>query len=150
MSHFSRRRFLQVAGCLLLVGPLPASSEVASSELESFLALSAELCGYAVEELDPNLGRLYFVSLEASEPGSLQRLLSSVGRPAGVQKLEASGLLKEPGMLDLTYRLTELWYSGVRPTHTGSEAVAYKDALGWKSIDFSKPPTYCGAPWGRL
>jgi len=114
MTKTFSRRALLAGGLGIFLLPLLASAQ--DSETEAFLKLSAELTGFPREQLDPQLARLYLSSLREVEPGT----------PEERQR-----------------RITEMWYTGLRGTYTGSERCAYEGALAWKSLIPTRPPGYC-------
>jgi Membrane bound FAD containing D-sorbitol dehydrogenase len=120
---------------------------VKAGQLDSFLDFSAELCGFPKSDLDPQVGELYLRTLEAVEPGSWESLLALVDNQTALSTLQRSGALNDPALETLCRRIIELWYSGVRSTLLGSQACCYEQALGWKALDFTKPPTFCGPVW---
>ena len=128
---------------------LPANS----LRLEQFLLLSAILTGF--NNLDPQLGRVYLQSLASSSEFevSLPELYAEAGLDEGatavaLTDLEAAGIFEQEGTQKLADKIIELWYTGTYTNAEGETAVAtYVDALAWKSLDFTKPPTICGEPY---
>lgn len=141
-----------------IILPSPAPAETAAGvpseeeQLADFLALSALLTG--VENLNPELGRIYLASLRTSAEleVSMAQLLESAGlrsdAPATtLAALEATGILAKEQARQLANRIVEMWYTGIYTNPAGEEVVAtYVDALAWQTLRFTKPKTICGRP----
>ena len=120
--------------------------------LEQFLVLSAVLTG--VEELSPELGRVYMQSLQASDEFdvTLDELYRQAGfveetPPSSIEALQENGLFESEATSSLSDKIIEYWYTGVYTTPEGESMVAtYVDALAWKALNFTKPNSICGSP----
>lgn len=124
-----------------------------SLALEKFLALSAVLTG--IPNLNPEQGRVYLQSLATSPDFNVsltelyeQANLADVGAAASVDALDEAGIFVQEETKKLADKIIEYWYTGTYTDGDGETAVAtYVDALAWKVLDFTKPPTICGAPY---
>lgn len=134
----SRRAFLILTAGLtaslpgLTVGPawgapLDPSRPRPAEPLERFLELSRELTGFV--QLDPALGREYWLALSDWEP-ALVRLLS--GQEVSPQE---RGTVSE--------LVIESWYTGTVPTPQGTRTVTYEGALAWACMARQRPVTCC-------
>jgi hypothetical protein len=136
----------------------PATAEATATlspdglQLEEFLALSAVLTG--IENLDPVLGHVYLQSLQASSDFevSLAELYEragfrAAGPPTDVEALANAGTFAAETTQKLADKIIEYWYTGVYDTAGGEQAVAtFVDALAWKALHYTKPPTICASP----
>lgn len=124
-----------------------------SLALEKFLMLSAVLTG--IPNLNPEQGRIYLRSLASSSDFNVsltdlyeQANLANVGAASSLTALEEAGIFAQEGTKKLADKIIEYWYTGTYTNAEGETAVAtYADALAWKVLDFTKPPTICGAPY---
>jgi len=132
---------------------LPSSQSPIPSEegaLTSFLALSALLTG--VPMLDPGVGSLYLAHLQATNGLGLAALYAQAGfttaaPPPTLQAIEAAGIFADEAMQQLADQIIALWYTGKYQDAQGNDiVVTFVDALAWKILDFTKPPTICGSP----
>ena len=144
----------------LLPSPVPslrteAVPSPSQPSLEGFLALSALLTG--IENLNPQIGRIYLDSLAASTPAevSLADLYRQAGFaeadkttwPGSIEELEQRGIFAQDTTRALADKIIEYWYSGVYETANGEQAVAtFADALVWRAVRYTKPLTLCAAP----
>ena len=138
-----------------LPSPVPATLPAAPSDdlpIDQFLALSAVLTG--VPTLNPDLGRIYLQSLQASPDFTVTvtELYEQAGfrtdaPPPTIATLESAGLFAQEATRTLADRIIDLWYTGVYTNTEGEETVAtYVDALAWQTLAFTKPTTICGYP----
>ena len=138
-----------------LPSPMPTTAPAtadADLPLAQFLALSAMLTG--VPNLNPDLGRIYLQSLQASPDFTVTvlDLYEQAGFRADapaptITVLENAGLFAEEASRRLADRIIELWYTGVYTDDQGEEMVAtHVDALAWRTLAFTKPTTICGYP----
>nr|AGC71485.1 hypothetical protein [uncultured bacterium A1Q1_fos_1880] len=138
-----------------LPSPVPATPPTAPTDelpLAQFLALSAVLTG--VPTLNPELGRIYLQSLQASPDFTVTvpELYDQAGfradaPPPTIAMLESTGLFTQEATRTLADRIIELWYTGVYTNAQGEATVAtYVDALAWQTLAFTKPTTICGYP----
>lgn len=118
--------------------------------LDQFLQLSSLLTG--VENLDPELGKLYLQVLQSGGTGgsTLSAAYSAASSgsntlPKDIEALTKSGFFKQPGVSDLAVQITDMWYSGVYNQNGQDHVATYVDALAWKVLHFTKPPTTCAA-----
>ena len=120
--------------------------------LEAFLALSAVLTG--VENLNPVLGQVYLQALQTSTdfdttPAELYEQAGFTGAtpPDSADALSDRGIFDQESTRNLADKIIEYWYTGICDTSGGEQAVAtFVDALAWKTLNFTKPPTICGSP----
>lgn len=140
---------------VVLPSPVPATPPPATTEdvpLTEFLALSTLLTG--VPNLNPELGRLYLQSLQASHEVAVtvtdlyaQAGLRSAAPPTTVAALEATDFFTQEATRCLADKIIELWYTGIYTNPAGEETVAtFVDALAWQTLAFTKPMTICGYP----
>lgn len=138
-----------------LPSPVPATPPAAPPDdlpLAQFLTLSAVLTG--VPNLNPDLGRIYLQSLQASADFTVtvQELYEQGGfradaPPPTIAMLERAGLFAQEATRTLADRIIDLWYTGVYTNTQGEETVAtHVDALAWQTLVFTKPTTLCGYP----
>lgn len=128
----------------------PPAATDADLSLAQFLALSAVLTG--VTNLNPELGRIYLHSLQASPDliVTVPQLYEQAGfradaPPPTITMLESAGLFAEAATRNLADRIIDLWYTGVYTNAQGEETVAtHVDALSWRALAFTKPTTICG------
>ncbi len=127
-----------------------SSAAVDGDALVTFLALSVLLTG--VQELDPTVGAIYLAHLQATQATELAAFSEQAGflaqtPPATLEAVEETGLFAQEPMRQLADRIIELWYTGQSQDAQGEAVVVtFVDALAWKVLDFTKPPTICGAP----
>lgn len=137
-----------------LPSPAPTTAPAVDADLPvtQFLALSAVLTG--VPNLNPDLGRLYLQSLQASPDFTITvpELYTQAGFRADapaptIAALEEAGLFAAEASRRLADRIIDLWYTGVYTNEQGEDAVAtHVDALAWRTLAFTKPTTICGYP----
>ena len=112
----------------------------AQETLQRFRALSARLTGFPAETLDPGLADgLIDAIVEAGDGAGLERLLSDTVSDAGAAD-------------ELARRIVVAWYSGIHPAAGTTSARDYRQALVWRTLDFTKPPGTCSAvpgDWSR-
>jgi hypothetical protein len=120
-------------------------------QLEQFLTLSAILTG--ISNLNPVLGRVYMQSLQGAADFELslpelfeQAGFASGGAPEDIGALEASGFFDDESTRTLADAIIERWYTGVYQQAAENRVATFVDSLAWKALDFTKPPTICGAP----
>jgi hypothetical protein len=118
--------------------------------LEAFLALSSVLTGY--DQLDPELGAIYLRSLQDNPEfgGGLEALyeqagVAAGGQPDGIEALEQAGVFEQEQSRALADKIITLWYTGIYDQGEEQAVATFVDALAWKSITFTKPPTICGS-----
>ncbi len=127
----------------------PAAASEAGA-LATFLALSALLTGVSL--LDPGLGSLYLAHWQATNASGLTALYEQAGftsetPPATLQALEGTGIFDNESMQQVADQIITLWYTGKYQNAEGEAVVVtFVDALAWKILDFTKPPTICGSP----
>jgi hypothetical protein len=134
----------------LLPSPMPGAETPFPQDLASFLALSSVLTGF--DDLDPELGQVYLHSLQENPEfsGGLPRLYEGAGMiegsaPGSIADLESAGLFSEEASRSLADHIIELWYTGLYGQEDEQTVATFVDALAWKSITFTKPPTICGS-----
>jgi hypothetical protein len=116
--------------------------------LDQFLALSSQLTG--VENLDPGLGQIYLMALESGTQGSSSladvyaAASSGSNQPQDVDALQAGGFFDQQGVGELADSIIEMWYTGVYQLDGEDHVATFVDALAWKVLHFTKPPTICG------
>jgi hypothetical protein len=107
-----------------------------------------------VDNLSPELGRIYLQSLQASDEFavSVSDLYEQAGfgtdtPPTTITALEAAGMFSQETTRPLADSIIELWYTGIYTNEEGEETVAtFVDALAWQTLAFTKPMTICGYP----
>ena len=97
--------------------------------LPQFMALSMRLTEAA--DLDAGIGEKFLGGFLAS------------GQGAGLAGLAAGA--SEP---ELESAIIAAWYSGVYDTGRGKAVAGFEQALLWKALTFTKPPTDCGGETG--
>ena len=126
------------------------TAAVDADVLATFLAISSLLTG--VPELDPGIGASYLAHLQATNAPALAALYEQAGftgesAPTTLAALEETGVFEQEAMQQLAEQIIELWYTGQYQDEQGEAVVVtFVDALAWKLLDFTKPPTLCGSP----
>ena len=116
--------------------------------LNAFLRLSSVLTG--IKHLNPILGQVYLQHLQdtgaAIESLLEQALVTDPNQPppAGIADLEAAGIFSQEQTSKLADQIIEMWYSGQISAGDQTTVVTFVDALAWKALTFTKPPTICG------
>ena len=135
MAQTIARRSLIIGGAsaaTLAVFPLRASAQDAIT-VDQFRALSAQLTGVAVMELD------------ATAAGKLLAGFISMGRGGELARL-AAGRRGTRGTL--ANDIVAAWYSGRYMTRAGAAAIDLRNALVWNALHFTKPRGECGGVTG--
>jgi hypothetical protein len=123
--------------------------QVGSMTFDQFMQFSSLLTG--VDNLSPELGQVYFQTLQAgaksgSALSAAYAAASSVSNtlPKDTAALSQSGFFEKEGMNDLAIQIADMWYSGVYNLNGEDHVATFVDALAWKVLHFTKPPTICG------
>ena len=114
LAALSATAVASAAGCAA-VPPRPATAD---GGLDRFMTLSRRLTG--VEDLDPELARLYLAALEA----------------AGAWPGRDEAAAAEAVVL--------AWYTGGVGAGREATIVTYPGALAWSTLTFTKAPSVCG------
>ncbi len=116
--------------------------------LEEFLQFSSLLTG--VDNLDPNLGRVYLQALASGEQQgpTLAEVYGAASSGSGplpqdVDALAGAGFFDQEGYGALADQIINMWYSGVATVGEETVVVTFVDALAWKVLHFTKPLTIC-------
>lgn len=119
----SRRAFLAALSSTALVCAAGCATarpgpSTADAGLDRFMALSRRLTG--VDDLDPELGRLYLAALEATGvwPGRDEQAAADA--------------------------IVVAWYTGGVGAGRAATIVTYPGALAWRTLSFTKAPSVCG------
>ena len=138
----------------VLPGPLGTPAPTATGmpdgaiSLDQFMQLSTQLTG--VENLDLGLGQIYLQALQAGAQGgsSLADVYSAASSgsnmPQDVETLQQSGFFDQDAVGELADSILEMWYTGVYQIDGEDYVATFVDALAWKTLAFTKPPTICG------
>ena len=130
----NRREFL-LAGLAAAIAAAGASGfpaalfAAAPATLPQFMALSMRLTEAA--DLDAGIGEKFLGGFLAS------------GQGAGLAELVAGA--SEP---ELESAVIAAWYSGIYDTGRVKAVAGFEQALLWKALTFTKPPTDCGGETG--
>lgn len=129
-----------------VASPYPASN-ITASDVNRFLYLSTILTGFS--DLNPELAHTYMQNLSGDV--SLPELYEQANFPEQAQEftleqLQQSGVFEDEAMRSLLNEITNYWYTGTYQNGDSTVVATYTDALAWKSLDFTKPRTICGAP----
>ena len=130
----SRREFL-LAGLATAITAAAANGfpaalfAAAPVTLPQFMALSMRLTEAA--DLDAGIGEKFLGGFLAS------------GQGAGLAGLAAGA--SEP---ERESAIIAAWYSGIYDTGRGKSVAGFEQALLWKALTFTKPPTDCGGETG--
>ena len=118
LAALSSTAVVSVAGCASVL-PTRGAADVG---LDRFMALSRRLTG--VDDLDPELGRLYLAALEATGvwPGRDERAAAEA--------------------------IVVAWYTGGVGAGREATIVSYPAALAWSTLTFTKAPSVCGGGLG--
>jgi hypothetical protein len=133
-SMASRREFL-LTGLAAAIAAASASGfpaalfAAAPVTLPQFMALSVRLTEAA--DLDTGIGEKFLGGFLASGQGA-----ALAGLVAGVSEPE------------LESAIIAAWYSGVYDTGQGKAVASFEQALLWKALTFTKPPSDCGGEMG--
>jgi hypothetical protein len=126
-----------------------------ASSVDEFLRLSAVLTGVNVQDLNPDLGRLYLESLQARPNLAItladlydQAGFRSSAPPQSLDALAKSGVLAQGQLRSLADKIVEYWYTGLSETDSGPAVATFTDALAWKVLPWTKPPSFCGGAMG--
>jgi hypothetical protein len=135
IQSISRRSMLAagasaVTALLNLSRPAEAQRNIT---VDQFRALSAELTGVGVADLD------------AAVAGQLLAGFLSLGRGPELLVLAADPRARGGSLAN---EVVAAWYSGNYQTSTGAAAFDLTAALLWKSLDFTKPRGTCGGATG--
>jgi hypothetical protein len=133
-SRLTRRGLLAggtaVAAWLCL--PLPQAR--AAEGFERFMQISRNLTGIA--ELDPSVGERIYELLAMAD-----RMEVLIGQSDEDEDAEGA---REGLEVDVI----SAWYSGAVETDKGPKLAAYRDALMWEALDFTKPFGDCSRDFG--
>jgi hypothetical protein len=121
-----------------------------SISLEEFLQFSSLLTG--VDDLDPALGRIYLEALQAGggpDGPSLAEVYAAASSgsgpaPGDIEALSGTGFFEQEGLGSTADQIITMWYTGVYMLDDEEHVATYVDALAWKVLHFTKPPTICG------
>ncbi|MDC3960477.1 sugar dehydrogenase complex small subunit [Polyangium jinanense] len=151
-----RRGFLGGLSALFAASLLPACGSdepVVDGPLARFLALSALLTGF--ENLPRAHGQIYLDALRASPEQSvaLDELYAEAGyggesSPGSLADLEAKGTFTDARLRAVADTIILNWYTGVYEGASGPEVATYTDALTWRALDYTNPPSECGGLTG--
>lgn len=151
-----RRGFLGGLSALFAASLVPACGSddpIVDGPLDRFLALSALLTGF--ESLPRAHGQIYLDALRATEEQSqaLDDLYGQAGydsesRPGSLADLEARGIFADARLRDVADAIILNWYTGVYEGASGPEVATYTDALTWRALDYTNPPSQCGGLTG--
>ena len=136
VSHaLNRRSFTLFCGSAGVAAAFGAALPK-SSELEPFRKLSAELTGFPVSALDPQLSA---------------RLLQALVAGGCRKELKRRVLAPGPEFGGLETEIIAAWYSGVTPAPSGPVVGTFQAALIWPALGFATPPGVCSAPqdWSK-
>jgi len=130
----SRREFLLtgLAAAIAAAGASgfpPALFAAAAVTLPQFMALSMRLTETA--DLDAEVGEKFLGGFLAS------------GQSAGLAALVAGASDSE-----LESAIVAAWYSGLYDTGQGKAVAGFEQALLWKALTYTKPPSDCGGEMG--
>jgi Membrane bound FAD containing D-sorbitol dehydrogenase len=126
---------------------------IADAPIDRFLALSVLLTGF--EALDRGQGQIYLDALRASADQSkalddlyVKAGYSSESRPGSLADLEAKGIFADDRLTAVADAIILNWYTGVYDGATGPEVATYTEALTWRALDYTNPPSLCGGSPG--
>ncbi len=131
-AKLTRRSFAALCSAVPALAALGAT-EPEAEEVETFLAVSARLTGFAAAELDANFAAGLLAALHASE--QRPQLLALLGG-------ESSPALEED--------IISAWYTGALPLASGPVIAALQGALVWQAAAFAMPRGVCAGAgtWG--
>ncbi|MDI3290931.1 sugar dehydrogenase complex small subunit [Polyangium sp. 15x6] len=150
-----RRGFLGGVSALFAASLVPACSDdpVVDGPLARFLSLSALLTGF--ENLPRAHGQIYLDALRASAEQSLalDELYAEAGygretSPGSLADLEAKGTFDDARLRAVADAIILNWYTGVYEGASGPEVATYTEALTWRALDYTNPPSECGGLTG--
>lgn len=128
----------------------PQPQQEGAITLEQFLAFSSLLTGF--DALDQELGRVYLRALQSGEDSAsvLTAAYSAASAgsntlPPDAEALAGAGFFEQQEMSDMAAQIAGMWYSGVYQQDGEDRVATYVDALAWKALHFTKPPTICGS-----
>ncbi len=129
-----------------VASPYPAS-DMTASDVNRFLQLSALLTGFS--DLNPELASTYMQNLsgEVSLPELYERAnFPEQAQEFTLEQLQQTGVFEDEEMRSVVNNIVNYWYTGTYQNGDSTVVATYTDALAWKSLDFTKPRTICGAP----
>lgn len=118
-----------------------------SISLDEFMQFSSLLTG--VDNLDPNLGRIYLDALQSStqQGPTLAEVYGAASSgsnpPQDVEALGSAGFFDQEGVGALADQIITMWYTGVYQIGDEVRVATFVDALAWKVLTFTKPLTIC-------
>lgn len=125
----------------------PAPVVKGSISLEQFMQFSSLLTG--VDNLDPNLGRIYLTALQSGTPQGPTLVdvygaaSSGSNPPQDLEALNSAGFFNQEGYGALADQIITMWYTGVYKIGDEERVATFVDALAWKVLTFTKPLTIC-------
>lgn len=135
-----------------LASAIPAAEAAAAITLNNFLTLSSLLTG--VENLDPDVGKVYFETLQAN--AASRKELADLLRRSGMgsanpaktlNQLAATGVFQNKALRTVADTITEYWFTGTYDSQGGPRVAAWTGALAWTTT-YTKAMGLCGGPTG--
>jgi hypothetical protein len=144
-----RRRDLLITAALLAAARPGRSIAAAAIDPVRFQAISAKLCGVALDDLE-FAKAIETELLGDTVPADLLALLDLV---AATPSASLDAAISGHGLDALANRIVAVWYSGM--TYNGMtglpgavRVLSFTSAAAWTATGYAKPPTYCGLQFG--
>ena len=133
------------------------SRESSALSLAEFLQLSVVLTGF--DNLNRDLGQIYLESLQARPNPAItlvelygQAGFRSAAPPKSLEELAHRGVFKADPPRALANKIITYWYTGIYDKDGQPAVATFTDALAWKALTYTKPPSVCGGAvgyWGE-
>jgi hypothetical protein len=128
MNELGRRAFLMIAAMVSPLETLRRAVQQPSSELDTFLAVSARLTGRAT--LDPVVGQVY-----------LKALLAGSGKVRLLHDLSSDTVARRstPAHIAVEEEIVTAWYTGTYDLDGQRHLATHSGALMWSALGRAAP-----------
>jgi hypothetical protein len=139
-----RRRDLLITAALLAAARPGRSIAAAAIDPVRFQAISAKLCGVALDDLE-FAKAIETELLGDTVPADLLALLDLV---AATPSASLDAAISGHGLDALANRIVAVWYSGMTGLPGAVRVLSFTSAAAWTATGYAKPPAYCGPKFG--
>src|SRR3954470_12743979 len=139
-----RRRDLLITAALLAAVRPGRSIAAAAIDPVRFQAISAKLCGVALDDLE-FAKAIETELLGDTVPADLLALLDLV---AATPSASLDAAISGHGLDALANRIVAVWYSGMTGLLGAVRVLSFTSAAAWTATGYAKPPAYCGPQFG--